>query len=102
MISRPAATQPVISLPSPYPQSLDTPEPRGLPGIAEHGRAARQKASGDAKCTGAEAAIGRFKQMIGDGLRSRTDRRRATEVDVAVRALNHTLELRCPISVRIA
>ena len=31
--------------------------------------------------------------MIGDGLRSRTDQRRPTEVDVAVNALNRTLDL---------
>ncbi len=49
-----------------------------------------------------EVAIGRFKQVIGDGLRSRTDQRRATEVDVAVHMLNRMLELGRPISVRIA
>ena len=42
------------------------------------------------------------KQVIGDGLRSRTDQRRATEVDVAVHALNRMLELGRPESVRIA
>jgi hypothetical protein len=31
--------------------------------------------------------------VIGDGLRSRTDGRRATEVDVAVHVLNRMLEL---------
>ena len=41
------------------------------------------------------------KQVIGDGLRSRTDQRRATEVNVAVRALNRMLELGRPESVRI-
>jgi hypothetical protein len=50
----------------------------------------------------AEAAIGGFKQVIGGGPRSRTDRGRATEVDVAVHALNRMLELGRPISVRIA
>ena len=49
-----------------------------------------------------EAAIGRFKQVIGDGLRARTDRRRTTEVDVAVHALNRMLALGRPSSVRIA
>ncbi len=34
----------------------------------------------------------RFTQVIGDGLRVRTDRRRATEVDVAVHALNRMLD----------
>ncbi len=61
-----------------------------------------QKASGYTKRARAEAAIGRFKQVIGDGLRSRTDRRRATEVNVAVHALNRMLELGRPISVRTA
>ncbi len=40
--------------------------------------------------------------VIGDGLRSRTDERRATEVGVAVHALNRMLELGRPISDRIA
>ncbi len=61
---------------------------RHLHSIAEHGRAAWQKASGDTKRARAEAAIDRFKQAIGDGLRSRTDARRATEVGVAVHVLN--------------
>ena len=48
-----------------------------------------------------EAAIGRYKQVIGDGLRFRKDKRRGTEVAVAVRALNCKLDLGRPISVRI-
>ena len=71
-------------------------------GAAEHGRAAWQKASGYTIRARAEAAIGRFKQVIGGGLRSRTDQRRATEGDVAVHTLNRMLELGCRISVRIA
>ncbi len=81
---------------------LHSAEPRGSPGIAKHGRASWQKTSGYTKRARAEAAIGRFKQVVGDGLRSRTDRRRATEVGVAVHALNRMLELGRPISVRIA
>ena len=75
---------------------------RHLHSIAEHGRAAWQKASGYTTRSRIEAAIGRFKQVIGDGLRSRTDERRATEVNVAVHTLNRMLELGRPISVRIA
>ena len=75
---------------------------RHLQSIAKHGRAAWQKTSGYTKRARAEAAIGRFKQVIGDRLRSRTDRHRATEVDVAVHALNRMLELGRPISIRIA
>ena len=48
-----------------------------------------------------EAAIGRWKQVIGDGLRSHTDERRATEVDVAVHVLNRMLTLGHPSYVRI-
>jgi hypothetical protein len=50
----------------------------------------------------AEAAIGGWKQVIGDGLRAHTDERRAIEVDVAVLALNRMLELRRPSCVRLA
>src|SRR3712207_85357 len=69
--------------------------------IAETGRMGWQKASGYNIRARAEATMGRFKQAIGDGLRARTDQRRATEVDVAVHALNRMLELGRPESVRI-
>ena len=61
-----------------------------------------QKASGYNTRARAEAAVARWKQVIGDGLRSHTDERRATEVDVGVNALNRMLELGRPVSVRIA
>jgi len=70
--------------------------------IAAHGRMAWQKWSGYNKRARAEAAIGRWKQVIGDGLRSRTDERQATEVAVAVYALNRMLELGRPTYARIA
>ncbi len=89
-------------VPSETAQTAPTQRDCHLQSIAEHGCAAWQKASGYTKRACAEAAIGRFKQVIGDGLRSRTDERRATEVDVAVHALNRMLELGRPISVRIA
>ncbi len=90
------------AVPSETATTAPTQRDRHLQGIAEHGRVAWQKASGYTKRARAEAAIGRFKQVIGDGLRSRTDRRRATEVDVAVHALNRMLKLGRPISVHIA
>jgi hypothetical protein len=49
-----------------------------------------------------EAAIGRYKRVIGDSLRSRTHRRQATEAAIAANALNRMLELGRPKSVRIA
>jgi len=39
-----------------------------------------------------EADIGRFKRVIGDGLRFRTDRRHATQVSIAAGALNRMLD----------
>jgi len=90
------------AVPSETAETTPTQRDRHLQSIAQHGRAAWQKASGYTRRARAEAVIGRFKQVIGDGLRSRTDRRRATEVDVAVHALNRMLELGRPISVRVA
>jgi hypothetical protein len=69
--------------------------------IAERGRMAWQKASGYTKRARAETAISRFKRVIGAGLRSRTDERRATEMGVAVHVLNRMLELGRPTYVRI-
>ena len=70
--------------------------------IADDGRSAWQKASGYTNRVRAEAAIGRFKQVIGDGLLLRTGDRRTTKADVVAYALNRMLELGGPISVRIA
>ena len=74
---------------------------RHLQGIAEKGRMAWQKASGYSRRAKVETAIGRWKQVIGDGLRSRIDERRVTEVNVAVDVLNRMLELGRPSYVRI-
>ncbi len=49
-----------------------------------------------------EADIARFTRVIGDGLRSRTDGRQATEVAIAAQALNRMLDLGRPEYVRIA
>ena len=46
--------------------------------------------------------MSRFKRVIGDGLRSRNDDRRTTEVEVAVHVLNRMLDLGGPDSVRVA
>jgi Transposase DDE domain len=70
--------------------------------IAERGRMGWQKASGYNWRALVEADISRYKRVIGDALRSRTDARRATEVAVAVSVLNRMLQLGRPESVRIA
>jgi hypothetical protein len=55
-----------------------------------------QRASGYTKRARAEAAVGRFKRVIGDKLRSHAEGRQATEVAVAVHVLNRMLELGRP------
>ena len=83
-------------------ETAPTQRDRHLQSIAEHGRMGWQKRSGYTRRARWSRAISRFKRVIGDALRSRTDRRRATEVAIAVRALNRMLELGRPKSVRIA
>jgi len=90
------------AVPSQTAESAPTQRDRHLQHIADHGRMAWQRASGYTKRARAEAAIGRWKQVIGDRLRAHTDERRATEVDVAVSVLNRMLELGRPNYVRIA
>ena len=58
---------------------------RHLQCVAENGRIGWQKVSGYNKRSRVEAAIGRYKRVIGDGLRFRKEGRRTTEVAVAVR-----------------
>jgi hypothetical protein len=90
------------AVPSDTAAPAPTQRDRPLRHIAEHGRMAWQKASGDTRRALAEAAIGRCKQVIGDRLRAPTDERRATEVDVAADTLNRMLEPGGPNYVRTA
>ena len=90
------------AVPSDTAETEPTRRDRHLRCIAEHGRMGWQKRSGYNKRSRAEAAVARWKRVIGDGLRSRTDERRATEVEVAAHALNRMLELGRPSYVRIA
>jgi hypothetical protein len=83
-------------------ETTPTQRDRHLQNIAEHGRMGWQKRSGYTRRALIETAISRFKQVIGDALRSRTNGRRATEVAIAISALNRMLELRRPESVRVA
>jgi hypothetical protein len=90
------------AVPSDTAETGPTQRDRHLQSIAQHGRRGWQKRSGYTRRALVEAAISRLKRVIGDALRSRTDRRRATEVAVAVQALNRMLEFGRPKSVRIA
>jgi hypothetical protein len=56
--------------------------------VDEHGRMNWQKATGYNKRSKVEAAISRYKRVIGNTLKSRHDARRATEVAIAVKSLN--------------
>jgi hypothetical protein len=90
------------AVPSEMAERAPTQRDRHLQSITEHGRIGWQKASGYTRRALVESAIGRLKRVIGDALRSRTDRRRTTEVAIAIHALNRMLELGRPKSVRIA
>src|SRR6185437_7246199 len=63
------------AVPSMAAETAPTQRDRHLQLIAEHGRMGWQKASGYNRRALAEATIGRFKRVIGDGLHSRTDQR---------------------------
>ena len=90
------------AVPSNTAETAPTQRDRQLRAIAEHGRMGWQKASGYNWRALVEADIARFKRVIGDGLRSHTDGRQATEVAIAVQVLNRMLDLGCPEYVRTA
>jgi len=89
-------------VPSDPANTVLTRRDRHLQSMAEHGRVGWQKRSGYTRRALVEAAISRLKRVMGDGLPSRTDRRRGTEMAIAIHALNRMLEFGRPKSVRIA
>ena len=90
------------AVPSETAETAPTQRDRHLRSMAEQGRRGWQKASGYNRRALAEAAISRYKRVIGGALHSRKERRQATEVAIAVQVLNRMLELGRPESVRIA
>jgi hypothetical protein len=90
------------AVPSEVAETTPTQRDRHIGIIAERGRLGWQKASGYNWRALVEADSARFKRVIGDELRSRTDGRQATEVAIAARALNRMLELGRPEYVRLA
>ena len=70
--------------------------------LAERGRMGWQRASGYGWRALVESDISRWKRVIGDGLRSRTDGRQATEVAIAADVLNRMLTLGRPEYIRTA
>ena len=83
-------------------ETAPTQRDRHLRMIGERGRMAWQKASGYNLRAKVEASIGRYKRVIGDALRSRTDETEASEVAIAAAALNRMLAFGRPNYVRIA
>ena len=61
-----------------------------------HGRMGWQKSSSYNVRAKVEVAIGRYKRVIGDALRSRTDKTEATEVAIAAAAVNRMVGLGRP------
>ncbi len=90
------------AVPSDTAETAPTQRDAHLRCIAERGRMGWQKAPGYNWRALVESDVARWKCVIGDGLRSRTDGRQATEVAIAAGVLNRMLELGRPEYVRIA
>src|SRR3982750_837111 len=89
------------AVPSEAAESAPTQRDRHLRCIAERGRLGWQKASGYNWRALVEADVSRWKRVLGEGPRSQTDGRQATEVAIAADVLNRMLELGRPEYVRI-
>jgi hypothetical protein len=90
------------AVPSAAVETAPTQRDRHLRCIAERGRMGWQKASGYNWRALVESDVSRWKRVIGDGLRSQTVGRQASEVAIAADVLNRMLELGRPEYVRIA
>jgi hypothetical protein len=90
------------AVPSATAETAPTRRDAHLRCIAERGRMGWQRASGYNRRALVEADVSRWKRVIGDGLRSQTDGRQATEVAIAADVLNRMLDLGRPEYVRIA
>src|SRR4051812_9843943 len=92
----------LTAVPSPSAETDPTQRDRHLQTIAERGRMGWQKSSGYNQRAKAEAAMSRYKRVIGDTLRSQTGPAQQVETQIAVKALNHMVGLGRPDSVRAA
>jgi Transposase DDE domain len=89
------------AVPSAAAETASTPRDLHLQIIAQHGRMNWQKSSGYNLRARVEASIGRYKRVIGDALRSRTNETEVTEVAIAAAALNRMLQFGRPSYARI-
>ena len=92
----------VKAVPSEAAETAPTQRDAHLRWIAARGRMGWQRALGYGWRALVEAGIARWKRVIGDGLRSQTGGRQATEVAIAADVLNRMLDLGRPNYVRIA
>ena len=90
------------AVPSDTAETAPTQRDAHLRYIAERGRMGWQRASGYNWRALVESDVSRWKRVIGDGLRSRSDGRQTTEVAIAVDVLNRMFELGRPEYVRTA
>src|ERR671916_299979 len=90
------------AVPSEAAETDPTQRDRHLQVIAQRGRMGWQRASKYGWRALVESDIARWKRVIGDGLRSQTDGRQATEVAIAADVLNRMLDLGRPEYVSIA
>lgn len=88
------------AVPSDTAETAPTQRDCHLQAIAETGRMAWQRTSGYNARARVEAAIQRFKQVIGDRLRAHSDEGRRTEVIVACNLLNRMFDLARPTYAR--
>lgn len=70
--------------------------------IQENGHAAWRKATGYGRRGLAETTVGRYKALIGSGLRARTLPHQQGEIALGVEVLNRMIRAAKPISVRVA
>ena len=90
------------AVPSDAAETAPTQRDRHVRCIAERGRMGWQRSSGYNWRALVESDVSRWKRIIGDGLRSQTNERQATEVAIAADVLNRMLDLGRPEYVRIA
>jgi hypothetical protein len=90
------------AVPGPMAATSPTQRDQHVLTVNAHGRMNWQKISGYNRRSKVEAAISRYKRVIGDTLKSRHDARRATEVAIAVKSLNRMSQLGRAKFVRVA
>ena len=82
-------------------ETAPTQRHRHIQTIAEKGRLAWQRSSGDNKRAGVENQMARWKGVLGEARRFHSNQAQATEVAIGVTVLNRMLDLGPPNSVRV-